>query len=432
MGEDLLTKEQLDHVIKIYDTVSPFLGEAGKRLFLAAASKESQYGSTSYLAENTDLSRKAIERGIQELENDHVAETYNGRQRHSGGGRKSFLEKNPGALDILRCILEDNTYGDPTRILSWTNLSLSEIKSILNTEYGYDISRPTVAELLEILGYSRQENKKMIQVGASHPKRDSQFTLINEMVPIFQEYNYPIISVDTKKKEPLGNLKNPGTSYRPKGKPLLVEDHDFPDPIKGKINPYGIYDIQKNMGFVNIGNSNDTAEFAVESIRRWWYTMGHRNYPNATKIYITCDGGGSNGSRNRLWKYSLARLAEETGLEIWVSHFPPGTSKWNKIEHRLWCHISRSWQAQPLKTADIALELIKSTTTRAGLKVDARIDDNEYPAGEKISDRTYSTIKFEYFGNNTKWNYIISGFEPTLFDTMCDENSEKTTSEEFE
>ena len=278
---------------------------------------------------------------------------------------------------------------------------------LLLDKYTIKVSYRTVGDLLEQLGYSKQANQKMLQVGTPNPNRNEQFEYINNKVKEFIEAGDPVISVDTKKKENIGNFKNNGQEYRKKGDPRRVLDHDFPIPELGKVSPYGIYVINSNTGFVNLGTSHDTAEFAVESISRWWETIGKNTFPNSKRLMITCDCGGSNGCRLHLWKYQLAQFAKRTGLSIHVSHFPPGTSKWNKVEHKLFCYITKSWEGQPLVDVQTAVNLIGSTTTSTGLNVICKADYNDYPLAKKVSDEEYRSIQIDRINPFGDWNYII-------------------------
>lgn len=399
----------LDFDIELYRAMKPYLGERAQREFVARLAEHYPYGSQEYISKQCCLNTDTIEKGRRELkENSHLP---SGRQRKSGGGRKPITEKYPGIDDDIREIIDDSTYGSPIKPLSWTTKSLDKIKTDLHDDYGIDVSVMTVSARLDTMGYSRQQNQKMLQVGTESPNRDKQFQQINSTCEEFLNAGDPVISVDTKKKENLGNFKNNGTEYLPKKMPREVLDHDFLDKTLGKVNPYGIYLLNDNTGFINLGTDHDTSDFATESIYRWWMSVGRHTFPNAKRLYINCDGGGSNGSRCHLWKYDLAKLAEKTGLEIWVSHFPPGTSKWNKVEHRLFCYISKSWQGKPLLDIPTVVELIGSTTTKAGLKVKCVVDYSEYKTGIKVSDEDMARIDITQFGNETGWNYIIKGFK---------------------
>jgi len=329
------------------------------------------------------------------------------RIRRPGGGRKSLVLKNPLLLKTLEELLSEQTYGDPERVILWTTLSLRKIKDYLKGK-GFTVSHTVVGELLEKLGYSKQCNQKMLQVNEPHPDRDAQFRFINDKSKLFLSIGDPVISIDCKKKEKIGNFKNEGQEYRKKGEGRQVGDHDF---SILKAAPYGVYVVNDNTAFVNVGTDGDTGEFAAESIWRWWDAVGSKTFKGKNKIFITCDGGGSNGCRVRLWKLALAKLSERTGLEIHVSHFPPGTSKWNKIEHRLFCYISKSWAGQPLVDIKTVVKLIGSTTTTKGLKVTCVADENTYPRGIKVTDEEFAKINIEPIGDFGQWNYIIRGFK---------------------
>jgi len=329
------------------------------------------------------------------------------RVRKSGGGRKSILKTNPELLEALQTFVDSTTVGNPENPLRWTTKSLRNLQEELKLQ-GYAISHVKVGQLLEQLGYSLQMNKKCLQVGESHVDRDAQFRHINQISREFLASGEPVISVDAKKKEYVGNFKNQGAEYHPKGKPVEVLDHDFPLPELGKAIPYGVYDVGSNEGYVNVGISADTARFAAQSIRAWWDEMGCQKYRGASKLYITADGGGSNGRRNRLWKTSLQELANETGLEIHVSHLPPGTSKWNKIEHRLFSYISKNWRGTPLVSLAVIISLISATTTQSGLKVNCGLDEKTYEKGIKISDKELEELNITRNDFHGEWNYYIS------------------------
>lgn len=392
----------IEIIKKKYEELSRFLDEKVKRLYLAVEAKSLGYGGISEISRATGVSRTTITVGMKELE-DIVTPADKTRIRKEGGGRKNTIEKNPNIEKELETLVEPYTRGDPESPLKWTCKSTRKLAEML-TEKGFKISHVKVADLLAIMGYSLQGNKKTIE-GANHPDRNAQFEYINEKTKDFQKEDQPVISVDTKKKELIGNFKNNGKEYRPKKTPREVFVHDFKIDELGKANPYGIYDILKNSGWVNVGIDNDTAQFAVESIRRWWYSMGKSIYPNASKILITADCGGSNGYRVRLWKTELQKLSNETGLEITVAHLPPGTSKWNKIEHRLFSFISQNWRGQPLVNLETIVNLIASTKTQKGLTVKCSIDKNTYPKGLKITDeemKLLNIFKNDFHGD---WNY---------------------------
>lgn len=386
-------------------TMLPLLDERQRRIFLASEALSYGYGGISRVSEISGVSIPTIRQGIAEIQAGEITE--NGRIRKVGAGRKRTEDIYPNILESIQKIVDGNTYGDPERVLSWTTLSLHDIQDLLHTKYKIKVSYRTVSTLLEKLGYSKQSNQKMMQIGEPSPNRNEQFEYINNKVKEFIDAGDPVISVDTKKKENVGNFKNNGQEYRKKKDPRKVLDHDFPIPELGKISPYGIYVINSNTGFVNLGTSHDTAEFAVESISRWWETIGKNTFPNQKRLMITCDCGGSNGYRLHLWKYQLSQLAERTGLSIHVSHFPPGTSKWNKVEHRLFCYITKNWQGQPLVDIQTAVNLIGTTTTAKGLKVICKADYNEYPLSKKVSDEDYNSISISRIDPFGEWNYII-------------------------
>lgn len=394
----------------VIQKVVPYLNEKQKRLFLGIIASELGHGGIAFVNSVSGTARQTIINGAEEAEThseQEVSETDKERIRRPGAGRKPLTEKYPDLHEKIQQLIDRDTYGNPENPLVWTTWSVRKIAEELLNCFGYDIHFTSVRKELEAMGYSRQQNQKMRQIGEQHPDRDAQFKYINDTAENFLKAGEPVISVDTKKKENIGNFKNNGSEYRPKGNPRQVLDHDFPLPELGKVAPYGVYVLNDNTGFINLGVSHDTPEFAGESVRLWWNTVGKNTFPNAKKIYITCDSGGSNGSRVWLFKYYLQELADETGLEIHVSHFPPGTSKWNKIEHRLFCYISKNWQGQPLIDIETVVNLISSTTTTTGLKVICKVDRNHYETGIKITDAQREAINIIYTGPNEKWNYII-------------------------
>jgi len=389
------------------ETMLPVLDERQRRIFLATEAKAFGYGGISRISEISGFSRITITQGIKEIESGHIAHNVN-RCRREGGGRKPISEEQPDITLELESILEGNVSGDPMKPLMWTNKSVRNIKKAL-VERGYRISHATVSEILKNLGYSLQSNRKALPLQKQHPERNEQFEYINEQTKRFFLNGSPVLSIDAKKKEIIGNFKNDGTEYRKKGDAEKVYDHDFPIKELGKATPYGIYDIFKNQGFVSVGISGDTSEFAVESIRRWWRLIGEDIYPDTKEIMVTADSGGSNGCRVRLWKLELQRLANEILREITVLHFPPGTSKWNKIEHRLFSFISKNWRGKPLISLAVIVSLISSTQTEGerGLKVDCVIDDREYKKGIIVSDEEYEAINIEQHPFHGEWNYTI-------------------------
>jgi transposase len=395
----------LEEIIsKKYNLLKPFLDEKSRRLFAAAeALSIGKSGNINLVSRATGISEETIKKGCIELES---GESTSGEKiRAPGGGRKTIVEKDPTILSDLETLIEPTTRGDPESPLCWTTKSLRKLAAELQ-KLGYKVSHSRVADMLHMLGYSLQANKKTIE-GTDHPDRDDQFKHINENCKTFQSEKQPVISVDSKKKENIGNFKNSGRELRPKKDPILVNVYDFKDKELGKVNPYGVYDITNNSGWVNVGIDNDTASFAVESIRRWWNMMGCKVYPEAKKLMITADCGGSNGYRVRLWKVELQKFADETGLEISVCHFPPGTSKWNKIEHRLFSQITLNWRGKPLTSYEVVVNLIAATTTSKGLEVKCMLDDNEYPKGIKIDKKhveELDIVRDEFHG---EWNYTF-------------------------
>lgn len=386
-----------------YQGLSGELSERARRRWAAVEAVSLGRGGISVVSAATGLGYSTIQRGIRELNTGDTPPS--GRQRRLGAGRKRAVVVDPGVKTALERLVEPESRGDPQSPLRWTCKSTRRLAQEL-TAQGHPIGPTTVRQLLREAGYSLQANRKTRE-GESHPDRDAQFRFINRRVKAQERGGQPAISVDTKKKENLGNLKNPGQTWRRKGKPLEVNTHDFPDPKKGKAVPYGVYDLGHNEAWVNVGISSDTAEFAVESIRCWWKRLGRKRYRWAIRLLITADSGGSNSSRNRLWKVELQRLSNETGLEIEVCHFPPGTSKWNKIEHRLFCHVTRNWRGQPLETYEIVVSLIGSTTTETGLKVYAELDTSKYVKGRKVSDEEFAKVNIKRARFHGEWNYVI-------------------------
>lgn len=355
------------------------------------------------MAENT------IRAGLRELERGEVIGA--GRVRRKGAGRRSIAESDPKLLEDLKRLVEADTRGDPEQPLLWTSKSVRRLAFELR-ELGHSVSHETVAKLLRQLGYSLQANRKTTE-GKQHPDRDAQFRHINDEVKAQLKAKAPVISIDTKKKELVGDFKNAGQEWRPKRQPELVRVHDFKDKQLGKAIPFGVYDIAANHGFVNVGITNETAAFAVASIRSWWERLGRQRYPNANALQITADCGGGNGNRTRLWKTELQKLADDTGLEISVCHFPPGTSKWNKIEHRLWCLIAKNWRGRPLVSHEVIINSIAATTSDSGLEVYAQLDTRDYPKGIEISDAELAAVNIRGDDFHPEWNYTI---KPRLID----------------
>ncbi|HMQ87313.1 MAG TPA: ISAzo13 family transposase [Flavilitoribacter sp.] len=382
-----------------YAILRPKLSEQQWRIFLATEAEKIGFGGISQVARESGSDRKTIRRGKAEMD-----QTFSGaRVRKEGGGRKKITGKDPSLIPDLESILEPK--GDPMSMIRWTTQSLSTLVEGL-AKKNHNIKKSALADVLSRLGFSLKANKKNIE-GVSHPDRDLQFQHIKKTCEDFESRASPIISVDCKKKELIGNFKNNGEQWCAKGKNTEVNVYDFKNLSDGKAVPYGVYDIIKNTGFINVGIDHDTACFAVESIRRWWNTIGEKLYPNKTELLITSDGGGSNGVRNRLWKKELQQFANESGLSITVTHLPPATSKWNKIEHRLFSYISINWRGKPLTSMETIIELLSNTTTKKGLKVTAIVDQNKYPTGVKISDdemNKLNIIRNEFHGD---WNYMI-------------------------
>ena len=389
---------------KKIEQMMPILNEKQLRRYLGSEAEALGHGGIAIVSRISGKSRNTIIAGIKE---NHMAESDAGRIRKSGGGRKSIKVKYPEIAEVIEDIVRDSTFGNPENPLTYTTKSTRKIKQLLN-EKEYKIGHNVVADILEELGYSLQLNQKMLQVGDEHPDRDRQFEFINSKAKRFLRSGNPVISIDAKKKELVGNFKNNGSAYNKRKNPTKVLDHDFPLKALGKVTPYGVYDINRNEGFVNLGISKDTSEFAVESISRWWLNVGKNTYPKASKLYINCDGGGSNGYRNRLFKLQLQEFVNQSRLEVHVSHFPPGTSKWNKIEHRLFCYISSNWRGQPLISIETVINLIGSTTTTTGLKVICVRDDRTYEIGIKVSDADFKKINITREQTCPDWNYVIS------------------------
>ena len=384
----------------------PLLDERQRRIFLAAEAKAYGRGGIAAVSRLSGAAPSTIRKGLKEIGCGELIERQD-RIRAQGAGRKKLKDSVPDIERHIQEIVDGSTYGNPQKVLSYTTLSLRKIKDILAEKFHIDISFRSVSSILEKLGYSKQSNQKMLQVGEPHPDRNEQFEFINGKAADFLEKGLPVISVDAKKKENIGNFKNNGQEYRHSKEPHKVLDHDFPIPELGKVAPYGVYVLNDNTGFANLGTDHDTAEFAAESILRWWTCIGSQTFPEADKIYITCDNGGSNCSRLHLSKYGLQQLADYTGLEVHVSHFPPGTSKWNKIEHRLFCYITKSWQGQPLVDIETVVNLIAGTTTEKGLKVKCQVDTKKYELKRKVTDEEFEKIQLFPCDILGSWNYVI-------------------------
>ncbi len=390
-----------------FDAVLPHLDERATRLVLAGEARSLGHGGIAAVARAAGVSRTRVQDGVAELES---GQAPLGRIRRAGAGRPAATAKDPGLVAALLALVEPTRRGDPESALCWTTLSTARLADAL-TRAGHQVSPDTVAKLLKAEGFSLQANAKTIE-GNQHLDRDAQFSYLNEQAAAHLAAGEPVISVDTKKKELVGEFKNGGAEWRPAGHPERVRVHDFKDQDLGKVNPYGVYDVAADAGWVSVGIDHDTAAFAVNTIRTWWDTVGRPAYPDVSRLLITADGGGSNGYRTRLWKTELAALADQTGLAITVCHLPPGTSKWNKIEHRLFSHISMNWRGRPLTSHEVIVNTIAATTTKTGLTVHAELDRNEYPAGIKITNTQMRALDADGILNrhdwHPEWNYTLN------------------------
>jgi hypothetical protein len=399
----------VDCLRRKFDLLLPLMNERMRRTWAAAEAMEIGWGGVSAVVSATGLSHNTIDLGVRELKQGvppDLLEIPCGRVRRVGGGRKPVTQHDASLLRDLESLVDPVTRGDPQSPLRWTCKSTRKLAEELH-EQGHSVGYRTVAMLLRRLNYSLQSNRKTRE-GASHPDRNAQFEYINAQVCRFQKRGQPVVSVDTKKKELVGDFKNGGREYQPKGSPEEVGTHDFMDKELGKAIPYGVYDMTANEGWVSVGIDHDTAYFATESLRRWWANMGSKVYPKAKELLVTADGGGSNGSRLRLWKVAIQELADAIGMRIKVCHFPPGTSKWNKIEHRMFCHITENWRGRPLRSLGVIVNLIGSTRTEAGLKIKAELDDSPYGIGIKVSDEQLAAVRIKKDDFHGEWNYTIS------------------------
>jgi len=401
----MIPTSTIDRIRVKYSGLQAILDERARRYWAATEARALGHGGVQALARITGLAPDTIKKGLEELVSPEEARTQPERIRRPGGGRKPITEEHPEIIDELENLLEPNTRGDPMNPLRWTSRSVRKIADELK-EKGFRVSHQKVAELLHEMGYSLQANKKIIE-GSNHPDRDEQFSFINQRTKEFQSAGQPVVSVDTKKKELIGNFKNGGQEWRKLGQPRPVRDHDFEDKDLGKAIPFGVYDVTGNQGMVSVGVDHDTAEFAVNSIRTWWLRMGKAAYPDALELLITADCGGSNGYRTRLWKTELQKLANETGLAIQVCHFPPGTSKWNTIEHSMFSQISMNWRGQPLETLETVVSLIGKTTTKRGLRIEAVLDQGKYEKGRKVPKTEIDAIEMARDPFHGEWNYRI-------------------------
>jgi len=401
-----MDKTTSDQIIRSrINSVLPHLNEPQRRIYLGAEAKSIGWGGKSKISQLSGICRETIARGMEELEQEI---NFQNQQRKKGAGRKKSSEKQPAMLKDIRDIVEAHTLGNPENPLIWSSKSVRKVNQALKS-MGYNISHETVRSCMKQLGYSLQSNKKTKE-GGDHPDRDAQFEYINRLAKAFLSSDDPVISVDCKKKELIGEYKNDGREWSPLKTPVEVNVYDFIDKTNGKASPYGVYDIGNNSGWITVGVSSDTAAFAVSTIRSWWEEEGKNLYPESTRLYINADGGGSNGSRNKLWKDELQKFSNDTNLSVYVSHFPPGTSKWNKIEHRLFSYISKNWRAKPLISLAVIISLIGATTTENGLLVKAKLDEKQYPTGIKITEEqmTKWNIQLDNFHGN--WNYIIKPY----------------------
>lgn len=395
--------EELEAVLAAkFEAVLPHLNERQRRLLLAAEARSLGHGGIRRVARAAGVREATISAGVTELD---AGEPPLGRVRRPGGGRKPLTINDPGLLPALLAMVDPDVRGDPTSPLRWTTRSTHNLADAL-TAQGHRVGADTIGNLLREEGFSLQGNTKTME-GKQNPDRDPQFRYLNQQVKDHQADAQPVISVDTKKKELVGEFKNPGREWRPAGRPVQVDTHDFPDPQLGKAIPYGIYDLAANTGWVNVGTDHDTAAFAVESLRRWWNTAGRTAYPDAGRLLITADAGGSNGYRTRAWKTEIAALALHTGLTVTVCHFPPGTSKWNTIEHRLFCHITMNWRGRPLTSHEVILQSIAATTTRTGLTVHSELDTDHYPLGATVSDHDLAALPITRHDWHGDWNYTL-------------------------
>jgi Rhodopirellula transposase DDE domain len=391
-----------------YAVLAPLLNERQRRLWAGTEARAVGRGGISRVAQATGLSRMTVRAGLREAAAPEAHPTQAlapERVRHAGAGRPPLTEADPTLVRDLEALVEPHTRGDPQAPLRWTCKSTTKLATALQAQ-GHTVSPRKVAQLLLGLGYRLQGTRK-IREGSHHPDRNAQFAHINTRTKAFQKRGQPVVSVDTKKKELVGDFQQKGREWQPSGQPEPVRVHDFRDPDLGIAIPYGVYDVTHNQGWVSVGLDHDTAEFAVESVRQWWWRMGRRLYPAADELLVVADGGGSNGSRNRLWKRTLQRLADETGLRISVCHFPPGTSKWNKIEHRLFCHLTQNWRGRPLVSHAVVVNLIAHTTTAEGLQVQAAMDTQEYPTGIKVSQEEFAALNIHHAKFHGEWNYTI-------------------------
>jgi len=402
----MITSTQEQAIKAKYEALKPELDERARRLWAATEALSLGHGGIATVARATGLAASTVRLGKQELTSPSTPLDVRRRIRHQGAGRKPLTAQDQQLLQAVDALVEPTTRGDPMSPLRWTCKSTRRLAKELGRQ-GHQVSHSTVGQLLKALNYSLQGTRKT-QEGTSHPDRNAQFEYINARVKDFQQRGQPVVSVDTKKKELVGDFANGGREYQPQGAPERVRVHDFVDKRLGKAIPYGVYDMTQNCGWVSVGVDHDTAEFALATVLQWWQRMGCRMYPKAQQVLITADGGGSNGSRSRLWKVELQKFSDTTGLEVSVCHLPPGTSKWNKIEHRLCCHITQNWRGRPLVSHEVIVNLLANTTTDAGLRVEAALDPSPYETGKKVSDAALAHVNLypaDFHGDD--WNYVI-------------------------
>lgn len=395
----------IKRIESIYQSMSPLLDERSRRHWAAAEARAYGWGGLRAVQTATGLSVNTIRKGLEELHQREAGVEASDRIRQAGGGRKRLTERDPELAPALEQLIDPLTRGDPQSPLRWLCKSTAELARTLTTQ-GHPVSARTVGRLLQATGYSLQSNRKTRE-GIDHPDRNAQFEHLNRQVQAFQQRGQPTISVDTKKKELIGEFRASGREWQPRGEPIEVLVHDFIDKDLGKAIPYGVYDLTENQGWVSVGTDHDTAWFATETIRRWWYKMGCQAHRQARELLITADGGGSNGSRSRLWKVAVQALATDLGLPIHICHFPPGTSKWNKIEHRMFCHITQNWRGRPLVSHDVIVNLIAATATQQGLLIKAELDTGRYPTGLKVSDSELAALNLIRADFHGEWNYHI-------------------------
>jgi hypothetical protein len=390
-----------------FEALQPLMSERLRRYWAATEAKALGHGGIAAVTHATGLSRNTIARGLAELTaHQPLSISSPTRSRRPGGGRPPVIETDRTVLEALETLVEPTTCGDPMSPLRWTCKSTRKLAEALQRQ-GHRVGARTVARLLHALDYSLQANRKTRE-GSSHPDRNAQFAYINAQVRVFQERGQPVVSMDAKKKELVGDFANKGEEWQPQGTPEEVGTHDFPDPHLGKALPYGVYDMTTNHGWVSVGIDHDTAQFATATLRRWWQAMGSQRYPQAEALLVTVDSGGSNSRRSRLWKVALQAMADEIGLPISVCHLPPGTSKWNKIEHRMFCHITENWRGHPLRSLEVIVNLIGHTTTTTGLQIQAELDTHTYPTGLKVSDQDLAAVHITKATFHGEWNYMIS------------------------